>query len=61
MGLKRAVKLFETARSRAGVRAAIGRLAAVLVFDSRTRPLPAGVRLTEAADRQLLYRAGDYT
>ena len=59
--LRRAVKLFESARSRAGVRAAIGRLAAALVFDSRTRPLPAGVRSIEAADRQLLYRAGAYT
>ncbi|HET8677041.1 MAG TPA: hypothetical protein VFO63_14695 [Blastocatellia bacterium] len=59
--LKRAVRLFETARSRKGVRAALGRLVATLVFDSQTRPLPAGVRLTEAADRQLLYRAGAYT
>jgi hypothetical protein len=59
--LKRAVRLFETVRARAGVRAALGRLVATLVFDSQTRPLPAGVRLTEAADRQLLYRAGAYT
>ena len=59
--LKRAVKLFETARGRAAVRAALGRLAAVLVFDSRNRPQLSGVRLTEAADRQLLYRAGAYT
>ena len=59
--LKRAVRVFETARSRAGVKAALGRLAAVLIFDSRNRPMPAGVRLTEASDRQLLYRAGAYT
>lgn len=59
--LKRAVRLFETARARAGVRAAIGRLVAMLVFDSQTRLLPAGVRLTAPADRQLLYRAGAYT
>ncbi|HEX5736133.1 MAG TPA: zf-HC2 domain-containing protein [Blastocatellia bacterium] len=59
--LKRAVRLFEAARARAGVRAALGRLVASLVFDSQARPLPAGVRLTETADRQLLYRAGAYT
>lgn len=59
--LKRAVKVFETTRERAGVKAALGRLAAVLIFDSRNRPQLSGVRLTEAADRQLLYRAGDYT
>ena len=59
--LKRAVKIFETARSRKGIKAAFGRLAAVLIFDSRSRPMPAGVRLTEAVDRQLLYRAGAYT
>ncbi len=59
--LKRAVRLFETARSRAGVRAALGRLVASLLFDSQTRPMPAGIRLTAPADRQLLYRAGAYT
>ena len=59
--LKRAARLFATLRARAGVRAALGRLVASLVFDSQTRPMPAGVRLTETADRQLLYRAGDYT
>ena len=59
--LKRAVRLFEAARARQGVRAAIGRLVASLIFDSQTRPLPAGVRLTAPADRQLLYRAGAYT
>lgn len=59
--LKRAVKVFETARSRTSVKDVLSRLAAVLIFDSRNRPQLSGVRLTEAADRQLLYRAGDYT
>ena len=58
---KRAVRLFETARARAGVGAAIGRLVATLVFDSQTRALPAGVRLTAPSERQMLYRAGAYT
>jgi hypothetical protein len=57
---KQAVRIFDTARRpRRGER--IGEAIARLVFDSLTRPQLAGIRSTETASRQLLYRAGDYS
>lgn len=59
--LKRAVRIFDTQRGRPKLAARIGQAIAALVFDSFARPALAGVRSTETANRQLLYRAGDYT
>jgi hypothetical protein len=59
--LKRAVRLFDAQRDRPKLAARIGQAIAALVFDSFARPALAGVRSTETANRQLLYRAGDYT
>jgi len=58
--LKRAVRIFETARApRRSAR--VGQAIASLVFDSFARQSLAGVRSAETANRQLLYSAGDYT
>src|SRR5437764_14980235 len=55
---KQAVRIFDTARRpRLGER--IGEAIARLVFDSFARPQLAGIRSTETANHQLLYRAGD--
>jgi hypothetical protein len=59
--LKRAVRLFDTQRDRPKLAARIGQAIASLVFDSFARPALAGVRSTETANRQLLYRTGDYS
>ena len=59
--LKRAVRLFEMERVRPRLVERVGRKIASLVFDSLTRPAVVGVRSTETANRQLLYRAGDYS
>lgn len=59
--LKRAVRIFEMQRDRPRLAARIGQAIASLVFDSLTRPALAGVRSTETANRQLLYRAVDYS
>lgn len=61
--LKRAVRIFDTKRLRPNPRLTerIGQAIASLVFDSFARPALAGVRSTETANRQLLYRAGDYS
>ncbi len=59
--LKRAVRVFDTHRDRPKLAARIGQVIAALVFDSFARPALAGVRSTETANRQLLYRAGDYS
>lgn len=59
--LKRAVRIFEMQRHRPRLAARIGQAIASLVFDSLARPALAGVRSTETANRQLLYRAGDYS
>jgi hypothetical protein len=59
--LKRAFRIFETYRGRPRVVERIGQALARLVFDSLQRPAVAGVRSTETASRQLLYRAGDYS
>ncbi|MFY9607754.1 MAG: zf-HC2 domain-containing protein [Blastocatellia bacterium] len=59
--LKRAVRIFEAQRDRPKLAARMRQAIASLVFDSFARPALAGVRSTEAANRQLLYRAGDYS
>ena len=59
--LKRAVRIFEGAPSRPRLAQRIGQVVASLVFDSFARPQLAGVRSTETASRQLLYRAGEYS
>lgn len=58
---KRAVRIFDTPRDRPKVTARLGQAIAALVFDSLARPALAGVRSSETANRQLLYRAGDYS
>ena len=58
---KRALRIFDTQRHRPGLTERIGQAIATLVFDSFARPALAGVRSTETANRQLLYRAGDYS
>lgn len=57
---KRAVRIFDTAR-RPKMVERIGEAIARLVFDSFARPQLAGIRSTETANRQLLYRAADYS
>lgn len=57
---KRAVRIFDAAQ-RPRLAERIGQAIASLVFDSFARPAVAGVRSSEAANRQLLYRAGDYS
>jgi hypothetical protein len=59
--LKRAVRIFDTQRHRPKLVARLGQAIASLVFDSFAHPALAGVRSTETANRQLLYRAGDYS
>jgi hypothetical protein len=57
---KRAVRIFDKQRSpRLAER--IGHAIASLVFDSFARPALVGVRSTETVNRQLLYRADDYS
>jgi hypothetical protein len=58
---KRAVKIFDNQPSRPRLVERIGEAIASLVFDSLARPAIAGVRSTETTNRQLLYRAGDYS
>lgn len=61
--LKRAVRILDTRRHRSspGITGRVGHAIASLVFDSFARPALVGVRSTETANRQLLYRAGDYS
>ncbi len=58
---KRALRIFDTQQHHPGLTERIGQAIASLVFDSFARPALAGVRSTETANRQLLYRAGDYS
>lgn len=58
---KRAVRIFDTQRHRPRLPERIGKAIASIVFDSFARPAVEGVRSTETANRQLLYRAGDYS
>jgi anti-sigma factor RsiW len=57
---KRAVRIFDEKASRPRLIERLGRAVASLVFDSFAQPAVLGVRSTETANRQLLYRAGDY-
>ncbi|HJQ70819.1 MAG TPA: hypothetical protein VKA70_17725 [Blastocatellia bacterium] len=59
--LKRAIRLFEVEQARLRLVERVRNRIASLVFDSLTRPAVAGVRSTETANRQLLYRAGAYS
>ncbi|HYP28260.1 MAG TPA: hypothetical protein VE262_16215 [Blastocatellia bacterium] len=59
--LKRAVRIFDEKGSRPRLKERLGRAVASLVFDSFAQPAILGVRSTETANRQLLYRAGDYS
>lgn len=58
--LKRAFRIFE-AKRRPRLAERIGQVVASLVFDSLMRPALSGVRSTETTNRQLLYRANDYS
>ncbi|HSE97280.1 MAG TPA: hypothetical protein VLD57_03350, partial [Blastocatellia bacterium] len=59
--LKRAIRLFEgRLRGESPASRLVGAIAS-LVFDSFARPVLAGVRSTETANRQLLYHADDYS
>ena len=58
---KRALRIFDTQHHRPRLSERIGQAIASLVFDSFARPALAGVRSTETSNRQLLYRAGDYS
>src|SRR5262249_21099973 len=59
---KRAVRIFDAPKRRSpGLTERIGHAIASLVFDSFARPALVGVRSTETANRQLLYRADDYS
>jgi hypothetical protein len=57
---KRAIRIFDAAQ-RPRLKERIGQAIAWLIFDSFARPALAGVRSSETANRQLLYRAGDYS
>ncbi len=59
--LKRAIRIFDAPREHPKLAARLGQSIAALVFDSFARPVLAGVRSTETANRQLLYRAGDFS
>jgi hypothetical protein len=58
---KRAVRIFEGQQNRPRLVERIGQAVASLIFDSLARPAIADVRSTETTNRQLLYRAGDYS
>ena len=58
---KRAVRIFDTQRHRPGLTERMGQAIASLVFDSFARPALVGIRSTETANRQLLYRVGDFS
>jgi hypothetical protein len=58
--VKRAIRLFSSARAPSTIDK-VKQLIASLVFDSLSRPVTAGVRLTESSVRQLLYRADAYS
>jgi len=59
--LKRAVKLFHKNLAGHNDVDSLGRLVALLTFDSWSQSALAGVRLAETANRQLLYSAGQYS
>ena len=57
---KRAIRIFDAAQ-RPKLKERIGQAIASLIFDSFALPALAGVRSSETGNRQLLYRAGDYS
>ena len=59
--LKRALNLFDSNRKSGSLGERISQAIAGLVFDSMARPAMVGIRSAEAANRQLMYRAGDYS
>lgn len=59
--IKRAARIFDKKRPGLGLAARLGNLIASLAFDSINQPALAGVRSTETANRQLLYRAAGYS
>src|SRR4051794_35077913 len=59
--LKRALHLFENQTARPRTLDRLGRLVAVLIFDSLTPSTVADVRLAQSGNRQLVYRADDYS
>lgn len=59
--LKRALRVFDTQPARTGIAERVGRVIASLVFDSLRQPAVAGARSSGVDDRQLLYRAEDYS
>ena len=59
--VKRAIKLFDQKSERRGLVSKLGDAIASLVFDSMARPIAVGVRSAQPSNRQLLYRAGDYS
>lgn len=58
--LKRAIRIPDSAQ-RPRLAERIGQAIASLIFDSFARPALVGVRSSETTNRQLLYRAGDYS
>jgi hypothetical protein len=58
--LSREIRALDRPRPRRAVGERIRTLVAELVYDSRLRPAPAGLRALGAADRQMLFRFSDY-
>src|SRR5215831_5655134 len=59
--LKRGLRVFESESTRASRSASPGHVVATLLYDSMFRLGAAGIRSGDALNRQLLYRAGDYS
>ena len=59
--LQRALRLFDNQMARPRTLDRLGRLVATLIFDSLTPSTVAGVRLAQSSNRQLVYRADDYS
>jgi hypothetical protein len=59
--VKRALRLFTAPPVSVSIGARVGAVVASLVFDSFSRPAMAGARSSGVEDRQLLYRAQDYS
>jgi hypothetical protein len=59
--LNRAFRILEQKVHRWNLAQRIAQGVATLVFDSLARPAMAGVRSTEASNRQLLFKSGDYS
>jgi hypothetical protein len=59
--LRRAFKIFESHHAVPGLLERLREAVASLVFDSFARPAQAGVRSTDSAARQLLYKSGEFS